>query len=75
MRKSKVSSPYANCTDHYEVAQEVIRNNFLPNKSRQLHAAIKLATEECIKLGYDQKESYNAAAEFAELYCCSHCVR
>lgn len=69
MRKSKVSSPYAKCTDHYEVAQEVIRNNFLPYKSKHLHAAIDLATEECVKLGYDRKESYSAAASFAEIYC------
>jgi len=75
MRKSKVSFPYSYCTDLYEVVQEVIRNNFIPDSSEDLHDAIELATKECVKMGYDEGESECAASEFAELYCCSQDIR
>ena len=75
MRKSTKSATKATYRkDVYEVAQDAIRENFLPRK-RSYNAAIHFATEMCLQAGFDQKESYNAAASFAELYCCASDLR
>lgn len=75
MRKSSKSATKTTYRkDVYEVAHDAIRDNFLPRK-RSLGAAIHFATQQCIEAGFDQKESYSAAAEFAELYCCGNDMR